>query len=261
MSSNLILELKVGKNRAIELKNSVLYHNYGEALKYNPVIPNVLNNVSGLEQMSNSISFVKNSSSNSSNLYTEIYRDYDNSLIQDYKTICTNKLKDWPQRTNLKCWHCTLHFDTIPCKIPYKYDDETDIFYVYGCFCSFNCALAYNSSKNLHKDKIDSLIHLLYKKLHNGKIKYINPAPDKELLKEYGGNLTPEEYKLIIKDNLDSSKVLLPPIIDIGYTTGIQNMPNTEKNQSLGSMLGYPLINNYQQFDSNSVMNNFIQFK
>lgn len=256
MSSNLILQLKVSKTKADEIKNTVSFTD----LSYCPVVETTHNIVSGLDQIPKSTAFLRINDDLGNNSYSTINRNYDDSLIHNHKTICTNELKDWPQRTNLRCWHCTLHFDTIPCKIPYYYDEDSERFHVYGCFCSFNCALAYNSNKNLHKDKIDCLIHLLYKKLHQGEVKYINPAPDKELLQEYGGNLTVDEYKLIIKDNLDSSKVLLPPIIDIGYSGGIQNLPDTKRNQSLGSMLGYPVIQNANSFESNSVMNNFIQF-
>lgn len=253
MASSLILQLKVNKAKAEEIKSSTF--------KYEPYLNQKNTAVSGIEPKTMS-AFVRPTSTVSyGGMEINRDRDYDNSLIHDHKTICPNEPKDWPQKTNLRCWYCGLHFDTIPVKMPYKYDEDTDQFHVYGCFCSFNCAMKKNEIEtgNLHKDKIDSLIHLLYKKIYK-EVKYINPSPNKELLQEYGGNLSQEQYKLMISENIESSKVLLPPIIDIGYSAGLQNLPDTKRNQSLGNMLGYSLTSNTSTFESSSVMNNFIKF-
>lgn len=249
--SNLILQLKVNKIIAEEIKSGTI--------KYEPYLSKNNNIISGIESKSHT-SFIRPSSNiNSSELHKEC--DYDDILIRDYKTLCPKNMNEWPQKTNLRCWYCSLYFNTMPIKIPYKYDENTDLFHVYGCFCSFNCAMKKNEieTSNLHKDKINSLLHLLYKRMY-GEVKYINPSPDKELLKEYGGNLTKEEYKNIIDNNIESSKILLPPIVDIGYSAGLQTLPETKKNQSLGNMLGYSLTDKINTFESSSVMNNFIKF-
>lgn len=258
MVSNLILQLKVNKTKAEQIKNSVLSGN----IKY---VPYLNQRVSGIEPNISSSLIRPSPGANISCGAIEINRnqEYDDTLIRDHKTICPNQVKDWPQRTNLRCWYCGLHFDSRPVKMPYKYDESTDTFHVYGCFCSFNCVMKKNEIEtgNLHKDKIYSLIHLLYKKLY-GDIKYINPSPNKELLQEYGGDLTQEQYKYMITENIESSKVLLPPIVDIGYSAGLQNLPDTKRNQSLGNMLGYSLGSGsiINSFESSSVMNNFIKF-
>ena len=68
------------------------------------------------------------------------------------------------EKTNVRCWWCTLPFDNVPCGIPHHHVDN--VFHVYGCFCSFNCALSYaiNFPKKFTNlwNKI-SLLHLLYK--------------------------------------------------------------------------------------------------
>ena len=48
----------------------------------------------------------------------------------------------WPEATNIKCWWCTLSFDDVPCFIPKKMRNGK--YHVFGCFCSFNSAMAYN---------------------------------------------------------------------------------------------------------------------
>ena len=44
----------------------------------------------------------------------------------------------WPEKTNIHCWWCTLKFDTPPVSLPNKFYNKK--FYVFGCFCSFNCS-------------------------------------------------------------------------------------------------------------------------
>lgn len=136
-------------------------------------------------------------------------------FVRKYKEY--NTMSDWPETTNIRCWFCTLNFDTVPCALPHKKMGKT--FYVYGCFCSFNCALAYClKSKNTNKYEIISLLNLLYTEMF-GEIKKIIPAPEKELLEEYGGNLTREQYRQKLENSVTQLNYILPPIIGIGSNT------------------------------------------
>ena len=104
-----------------------------------------------------------------------------------------NKINKWPNSTDIKCWWCSYNFENPPCGIPIKYDN--DIFSVYGCFCSFNCALSYNFNTNFDKKwERAGLIQLLYNKTFNSddEIKY---APSRECLKDFGGYMTIEEFR------------------------------------------------------------------
>jgi len=49
----------------------------------------------------------------------------------------------WPMKTTIACWHCTEGFATIPIPIPVRYDPDTNIYEVFGVFCSFSCAKGY----------------------------------------------------------------------------------------------------------------------
>ena len=66
-----------------------------------------------------------------------------------------------------------------------------------GCFCSYNCALSYNLLNSVNdKNERTCLLHQLYKQKIN-EYKPIKPAPPKEILTIYGGNVTIENIKKI----------------------------------------------------------------
>lgn len=117
---------------------------------------------------------------------------------------------------NIACWWCCHNFDTKPICIPEKIEDNK--WYGFGFFCSFNCAMAYNSDINDSKiwERM-TLIKKLYKmnyELNDGILEDIVNAPPKQILKKFGGPLDIEEYrnKFQIFKNF---KVLYPPIISI----------------------------------------------
>lgn len=96
------------------------------------------------------------------------------------------------EKTNIACWWCTYNFDSLPCFIPERYDG--DKFYVFGCFCSFNCACAYNLNMNDYKTKDRySLIKLMANIINIPNDIYL--APQKEVLEKYGGPLSIIKYR------------------------------------------------------------------
>ena len=125
----------------------------------------------------------------------------------------SNKVKQWPNSTDIKCWWCCHNFDNTPCGIPTKYDVENETFFVYGCFCSFNCALSYNFNTNIDKKwERAGFIKLLYNKTFNTNDD-LDYAPNKECLKEYGGYMTIEEFR----NNTEKIKynINYPPMLSI----------------------------------------------
>jgi hypothetical protein len=125
----------------------------------------------------------------------------------------------WPEKTNIKCWWCTLSFDTIPCFIPKKM--RAGKYHVVGCFCSFNCAMAYNLY-SLDQNQHDclrqcSLLHTLYTEIHDD-IREILPSPPKEIMIMYGGKLSIDQYRKKINEcNIQSYKINYPPIVGINF--------------------------------------------
>ena len=109
-----------------------------------------------------------------------------------------NKIQQWPFSIDIKCWWCCHNFENTPCGIPIKLENNT--FYVYGCFCSFNCALTYNFNTNDDKKwERAGLINLLYNKTYNISDDIeteLNYAPNRECLKDFGGYLTIEKFRI-----------------------------------------------------------------
>lgn len=124
------------------------------------------------------------------------------------------------EKTDIACWWCTYQFDTLPCFIPERFVGNSDNksenkFFVYGCFCSFDCATAYNISLGDYKvfDR-NSLIKRLYQMI-TGKTDDIVIAAPREVLTKFGGHITIEEYR---KGNSSISKeyrLLLPPMVNL----------------------------------------------
>jgi len=134
-----------------------------------------------------------------------------------YETIVTNnntfKLKAYtcfkeehangevPKFTNIKCWWCRSCIPSTiqPLGMPIKYTKEHNFFDTEGMFCSFNCMCSYlheNTNVSQYKDS-GSLIYFMYKCIFN-EYPYkmnIRKAPSWKLLKDYGGNLTIEEFR------------------------------------------------------------------
>lgn len=131
-----------------------------------------------------------------------------------FEFMDSNSRKEWPTKTNVHCWWCCHPFDTPPCAIPQKY--HKGVFHLYGCFCSFNCAAAYNFDKKYdHMWESYSLLHLLYKKMYDKDFKKIIPAPPKEVLKIFGGILSIEEYRENLISNTIMYRIITPPMISI----------------------------------------------
>ena len=125
-----------------------------------------------------------------------------------------NKIKKWPEKTNICCLWCCHEFENTPWGIPYKY--EEDLFHLFGIFCSPNCSASYifnNLYSTNKKWEYFSLLNLLYYKIYN-EMKNIYLAPSKLSLKKFGGCLDIDEYRdKFNKDNIYLLK--FPPSVSI----------------------------------------------
>lgn len=103
---------------------------------------------------------------------------------------------------NSSCFWCTYEFSNPPCYIPEKKISKQ--FYVYGCFCSPECAGAYLFNQNIDsstKWERYSLLNTMYMSIYNYK-KNIKLAPNPHyLLDKFYGNLTIEEYRKTFSQN------------------------------------------------------------
>lgn len=123
----------------------------------------------------------------------------------------TNKHKEWPSSVTSSCFWCCEPFNSVPVGIPIKKLNNT--FYMYGNFCSPECAAAYifNEKKYMNDcwEKY-SMLNLIY-----GNNQPIKIAPSKICLKKFGGRLTITEFRNICTKLNKSYKVLLPPMVSV----------------------------------------------
>ena len=99
--------------------------------------------------------------------------------------------------------------------IPLRYDNN--VFHCYGDFCSFECCGRYIIDNYHNNDLFNkfTLLNNLYNQTYKTVNKSIQIAPNRLLLKMFGGPLTLEEYK---KENINSYDINILPIIPIQNT-------------------------------------------
>ena len=120
------------------------------------------------------------------------------------------KLND---KTDISCWWCCHQFDNPPCVLPEKIHDGK--YYVFGCFCTYNCALAYNLDLNDYKtSERTTLLNHLYNKLYNKRIK-LDAALPRKCLKMFGGPLTIKKFRKHLTNNIKEFRFIMPPMISI----------------------------------------------
>tara|TARA_Y100000816_G_scaffold276281_1_gene245316 strand:- start:4830 stop:5795 length:966 start_codon:yes stop_codon:yes gene_type:complete len=141
---------------------------------------------------------IKNENKNIENNNNENIKDIWSKLKNLSKKLHINDVCD----KKSSCFHCTFDFDNVPIYIP-KYE-LNDSYYVYGCFCSPECACAYL----MNEKDIDTssrferyhLLNFLYCKIYNYS-KNIKPAPcPYYTLEKYYGSLTIQEYRQLLKN-------------------------------------------------------------
>jgi hypothetical protein len=138
-------------------------------------------------------------------------------LFQD-----ANRYQKLPDKTETACFWCCHGFHSQPVAIPSHILDE--IWYMYGCFCSPECATSY-----LFKERIDNnvqweryaLLNSLYSEdaeLPCGASSGIRPAPPRETLRMFGGSMDIAEYRALVHERKLRVDVLTPPMVSIIQT-------------------------------------------
>ena len=207
---NVILHLKCNLDDLTNLSDSDLetYQfneskqtdlNYQYLLKSNVITTNVCNIPNNIDTLTD----------NNDNIYSEC-----GNCIQD-NSLETNKII-WKKLEALSlnlhnnnipdkkssCFWCTCEFDNPPIFIP-KHEINKS-YYVYGCFCSLECACAYLINENIDNATKFERYHLLnyiYGKIYNYE-KNIKPAPNPYYtLSKYYGNLSIQEYRKLLKSD------------------------------------------------------------
>lgn len=136
------------------------------------------------------------------------------------------------KKTNTKCWWDAHEFKNLPFFLPELFHNNT--YYVMGCFCSLNCALAYNlyylKDSKIHHRK--SLVYKLYHEMYglsSDDIIDIKESPPKEILESFGGTVPIDTYRRSLNRIDREYIVFMPPVKPISITIEERN---TEANNN-----------------------------
>lgn len=135
------------------------------------------------------------------------------------------------------CFWCCHDITTFSCSLPIYYNHLKGYFTVYGTFCSFQCASAYNFSIHCKSDRvwyINSLINMLASRY--GYKEKIRPAPSRYVLEMFGGPMTIDEFRQAHLDFEKSHIINIPPMITINSSNEILNTSYISKKSNKGSI-------------------------
>ena len=127
-------------------------------------------------------------------------------------------------KSSNNCYWCCHPIKDRIYGMPYKYNNITNTYILFGNFCSLECANAYNFSSHCGSDKvweINSLIQMLSK--HFGCSRPIRPAPSRFLLDIFNGPMNIEEFRKGHHTNDKTHLLNLPPMIATTYNYEIVN--------------------------------------
>jgi hypothetical protein len=130
-------------------------------------------------------------------------------VMLEYKV--GNETKSLPESVSAACFWCAGTFDGCPVVLPTQ--EEHGLYTVYGNFCTLSCGLSYLLHEQVDPQvrwERQALLHRMYKQ-----VAPIQPAPPKESLRFFGGELSHEQYRSIIEKKQIRIDSHLPPIISI----------------------------------------------
>jgi hypothetical protein len=133
------------------------------------------------------------------------------TLLVQYEK--SEEIKAIPDRVDVACFWCCHTFDNKPIILPIR--DQGDYIQVSGNYCSPECAMAHLF--DVHQDSYArweqlSLLNRLYGQAVGGPIK---PAPPKQILKLFGGPMTIEAYRNLVRQGTLRVDTHLPPMVSL----------------------------------------------
>ena len=141
-----------------------------------------------------------------------------NTTLKAFRTIdvmleykVANQTKTLPESTSAACFWCAGSFEGCPIVLPTQ--EESGIYTVYGNFCTLSCSLTYLLHELIDPQvrwERQALLHRMYKQ-----VEPIHPAPPKESLQFFGGELTYGQYRDVIEKKQIRVDAQLPPVISI----------------------------------------------
>jgi hypothetical protein len=151
--------------------------------------------------------------------YSDILQSVEQSHVSE--RFSSEIMKDILNRTRsptysgtTACFWCCHPFSWKPSVLPISYDAYENMYTCEGHFCSPECALAHlyadpNMSDVLRWNR-HALLADLYRRLYDKKD--ITPAPNRTLLRMFGGQLDIQQFREYISCSDDMIAVQLPPL-------------------------------------------------
>lgn len=101
--------------------------------------------------------------------------------------------RKWPHSSDALCFYCAHQFHTIPVFIPWVSHDGTVS--LYGNFCSFNCGKSWILARPKNRQTNLLTFYLMARKIFGPSKCRFQPAPPKEILQAFGGNVSISTYR------------------------------------------------------------------
>lgn len=127
------------------------------------------------------------------------------SVSQGYFSLLKDFRAGYPESTDIHCWWCCHPFTGRPVGFPKKMHGMGDCFQTIGCFCSFHCASAYGKRDPELQHSLALLSGLCRAstfapsddntKMPAGVLTLIRPAPPREALKMFGGEMSIADFR------------------------------------------------------------------
>jgi hypothetical protein len=139
------------------------------------------------------------------------YYNLKSTLLVQFKD--SSEVKTIPQTSDAACFWCCHTFTNRPVILPIR--DTGHYLQVTGNFCSPECACAYlfdiRQDTHTRWEQL-ALLYRLYAEACQGKI---HPAPARNILKLFGGNLSIQEYRGLLRSQKVRVDIHLPPMVSI----------------------------------------------
>ncbi len=139
------------------------------------------------------------------------YYNLKSTLLVQY--TYSSEIKTIPQTSDSACFWCCHTFNNRPVVLPIR--DTGEHLQVTGNFCSPECALSYlfdmRQDSHTRWEQL-ALLYRVYGEACQGKI---HPAPSRNVLKLFGGNLSITDYRNLIQSHKVRIDVHLPPMVSI----------------------------------------------
>ncbi len=123
------------------------------------------------------------------------------------------EVKKIPESSEVACFWCCHTFQNRPVVLPIR--DTGEHLIVHGNFCCPECACAYlfdiRQDSHTRWEQL-ALLYRVYGDACDGKI---HPAPSRAVLKHFGGNLSIQDYRALIRSHKVRVDVHLPPMVSI----------------------------------------------